>query len=56
MELAPELLASVEPPAGWPLITSLQGVVAELAGSFATEQVAEAIAEAGMSGLGPRRP
>jgi hypothetical protein len=52
MKLAPELLAPVEPAVAWPLVTSLQGVVAELAGSLAIEQIAQVIAEAGISGLG----
>ena len=52
MELAPELLAPLQPQGGWPIVASLLGVVTKLAGSLATKQVAEAIAEAGMAGLG----
>src|SRR5215207_1192130 len=52
MELARELLEPVESRVAWSLIAALQGVVAELAGALVTEQIAEAIADAGMSGLG----
>jgi GAF domain-containing protein len=52
MELAPELLATLQPQAGWPMVTSLHGLVTKLAGPLTTKQVAEAIVEAGMAGLG----
>jgi GAF domain-containing protein len=51
MELAPELLAPLQPQ-GRPMVASLHRVVSKLVGSLATRTVAEAIAEAGMAGLG----
>ena len=54
MELAPELLAPIEPPDGWPLAAALQGVVAELADALVPEQIAQAVAEAGISALDAR--
>ena len=52
MGAAPPLLAPAEPPVAWPLVTSLQAAVTELAGASDTSDVARVIAQAGVSGLG----
>ena len=51
MNVASELLTPV-PSIGVPLVASLQNVAAELTESVGAEQIGEAIADAGISGLG----
>ena len=51
MNVASELLTPV-PPIGVPLVASLQNVAAELTESVGAEQIGEAVADAGISGLG----